>query len=64
MLDILLQTVLTTNAEAAAAHQESMDLVSQRTGSEMATVMNAMAAAVASASSLQNQIVSSLVSFD
>ncbi|KAK6840310.1 hypothetical protein PG995_016064 [Apiospora arundinis] len=56
VLDILLQTVLTTNAEAAAAHQESMDLVSQRTGSEMATVMNAMAAAVASASSLQNQV--------
>ncbi|KAK8097620.1 uncharacterized protein PG998_013106 [Apiospora kogelbergensis] len=56
VLDVLLQTVLTTNAEAAASHQQSMELVSQRTGSEMATVMNAMAAAVASASSLQNQI--------
>ncbi|KAK7942435.1 t.t1.c1-like nuclear fusion protein [Apiospora aurea] len=56
VLEVLLQTVLTTNAEAAAAHEQSMDLVSRRTESDMATVMNAMAAAVASASSLQNQI--------
>ncbi|KAK7932642.1 hypothetical protein PG985_003354 [Apiospora marii] len=56
VLEVLMQTVLTTNAEAAAAHEQSMDLVSRKTESEMATVMDAMTAAVASASSLQNQI--------
>ncbi|KAK8068754.1 hypothetical protein PG994_005370 [Apiospora phragmitis] len=56
VLEVLLQTVLTTNAEAAAAHEQSMELVSQKTESEMATAMNAIAAAVASASTLQNQI--------
>ncbi|KAK8045593.1 nuclear membrane fusion protein kar5 [Apiospora rasikravindrae] len=56
VLEVLLQTILTTNAETAAAHEQSMDLVSRKTASEMDTVMSAMVAAMASASSLQDQI--------
>ncbi|KAI4594106.1 hypothetical protein KJ359_008648 [Pestalotiopsis sp. 9143b] len=55
-LEIMLQTVLATNAEAASAHEKSMSIISEKTESEFSVIMTAMTAAVASATSLQNQI--------
>lgn len=55
-LEIMLQTVLATNAEAASAHEKSISIISEKTESEFSVIMTAMTAAVASATSLQNQI--------
>lgn len=51
-----MRTVLATNAEAASAHGQSVELVTRKAESELSIVMTAMTAAVASATSLQNQI--------
>ncbi|KAI0120623.1 hypothetical protein BJ170DRAFT_589033 [Xylariales sp. AK1849] len=56
MIDIMMSTALASNAEAASAHEQSLQLVSRRVESEMGTVMTAMAAAIASATTIQNQI--------
>ncbi|ETS78172.1 hypothetical protein PFICI_10234 [Pestalotiopsis fici W106-1] len=55
-LEILLETVLSTIAEAASAHEKSISIISERTNSEFSVFLTAMNTAVASASSLQNQI--------
>ncbi|KAI1846223.1 hypothetical protein JX266_007748 [Neoarthrinium moseri] len=55
-LEIMMQTILSTNAEAASAHEKSVELVTRKAETEIATVMSAMAAAVFSATTLQNQI--------
>lgn len=55
-LEILMQNVLATNAEAASAHEHSIQLVTHTAESKLATVMTAMTAAVASAGLLQDQI--------
>jgi hypothetical protein len=55
-LEVLMQTVFATNAEAVSAHEKSMEVVTRKVNSELATVMAAMTATVASAASLQNQI--------
>ncbi|KAK9770068.1 hypothetical protein SCAR479_13257 [Seiridium cardinale] len=55
-LEILMQTVLATNAEATSAHEMSIEIVARKADSEFATIMTAMTAAFASAETLQNQI--------
>jgi hypothetical protein len=57
MLEIMFSTILETNAEAASAHENSLQLISRRAESELSIVMTAMASAVASASTLHNKIV-------
>lgn len=58
MLEVLMQTVLATNAEIASVHEGSIQRVGRTAESEVANVMAAMAAAAASAASIQNQVVS------
>ncbi|ORY61385.1 uncharacterized protein BCR38DRAFT_525794 [Pseudomassariella vexata] len=56
MLEVMMSSILATNAEAAEFHEQSLEMVSRKAESEMSSVMTAMAAAVTSASILQNQI--------
>lgn len=58
LLGILVRTVLESNSELAFAHEQSIERVSQRTGSEMDVINAAMQGAFASALSLQREIVS------
>jgi hypothetical protein len=51
-----MQTVLTVNTETASAHERSVELIISRAGSELASVMATMTAAMASAVSLQDRI--------
>ncbi|KAH8200355.1 hypothetical protein TruAng_005508 [Truncatella angustata] len=60
-LEILMQTVLATNSEAASAHERSMEVVTHKADAQLATIMTAMTSAVASAASLQDQIESAHV---
>lgn len=55
-LEILLETVLSTNAEATDAHEKSISIISERSNSQFSVFMTSMNTAVASASSLQDQI--------
>lgn len=58
MLEVLMQTVLATNAEMASVHEGSIQRVGRTTETEVANVMAAMTAAAASVASIQNQVVS------
>ncbi|KAJ9133087.1 Nuclear fusion protein KAR5 [Pleurostoma richardsiae] len=58
-LDVLMNTVLESNSRVAAAHEQSLERVSRKASDEMDVVVTAMAYAVASSVSLQNQIESS-----
>ena len=58
MIELLMQTVLATNAEMASVHDVSIQRVGRTAESEVANVMAAMTAAAASAASIQNQVVS------
>ena len=62
ILAVLMKTVVEGNSQVAFAQQQSLEHVSSRTNKEMAVFMTAMAAAVASSASLQNEIVSNLES--
>ncbi|KAF3018586.1 hypothetical protein E8E14_013219 [Neopestalotiopsis sp. 37M] len=55
-LEILLETVLSTNAEATDAHEKSISIISERSNSQFSVFMTSMNTAVTSASSLQDQI--------
>lgn len=58
LLNVLLNTVLNANAEVAASHEMMLSNVKDRTESEVAFVMAALASAATSSTSLQNQMVS------
>jgi hypothetical protein len=57
MLEIMINGILAANAEAASAHEKSMQLVTQRAESGLGAITSAMGAAMATASTLQQQIV-------
>lgn len=57
LLEVMMRDVLNGHAEAASAHEQSLQVMSQRTESEMGAVMGMVAVAVASTTTLQNQIV-------
>ncbi|KAI1338767.1 hypothetical protein F5Y15DRAFT_424288 [Xylariaceae sp. FL0016] len=56
MLEIMLKGIVEGHAESVAAHENSLQVMSHRTESELATVMAAMAAAVATTTTLHNQL--------
>ncbi|KAJ2989035.1 hypothetical protein NUW58_g3673 [Xylaria curta] len=56
ILRVILKDAMDGHAEAAAAHDQSLQLMSQRTTSEMGIVIDTMASAVAAVVILQNQI--------
>lgn len=58
LLSILVRTVLESNSELAFAYEQSVELVRQRTSSEMDAVNTAMQGAFESALSLQRDLVS------
>lgn len=57
MLQVILRDVLDGHAEAAAMHDQSLQLMSRRASSEMDVMVGSMAAAVAATAALQNEIV-------
>ncbi|KAI8955396.1 hypothetical protein F4801DRAFT_529162 [Xylaria longipes] len=61
MLQVLLQGVLDGHAEAAAMHDQSLQLMSRRASSEMDIMIGSMAAAVAATTALQNEIEASRI---
>ncbi|KAI0469068.1 hypothetical protein F4859DRAFT_488453 [Xylaria cf. heliscus] len=56
MLQVILQSVMDGHAEAAAMHDQSLQLMSQRASSEIDVVVGTMAAALAAAAALQNEM--------
>ncbi|RYP11504.1 hypothetical protein DL764_000027 [Monosporascus ibericus] len=61
MLETMMRDVMNGQAEAASAHEHSLQVMSRRAESEMETAMAVVAAAVTSSAALQNQIVSTLI---
>ncbi|KAI0439666.1 hypothetical protein F4803DRAFT_530115 [Xylaria telfairii] len=61
MLQLILQGVLDGHAEAAAMHDQSLQLMSRRASSEMDLMVGSMAAAVAATAALQNEIEASRI---
>lgn len=59
LLGLMLKTVLESNSQVAAAHEQSIAQASQRVSDEVDVFVTALTTAVASSVSLQNQIVSS-----
>lgn len=58
MLEVLMQTVMATNAEIASVHEGSIQRVGRTAESEVANVMATMSAVAASAASIYHQMVS------
>ncbi|OHW90673.1 nuclear membrane fusion protein kar5 [Colletotrichum incanum] len=56
LLSVLLKTVLSNNAEVAASQEVALATLKERTDSEVAVVMAALATAAVSSASLQNQM--------
>ncbi|RYP59475.1 hypothetical protein DL770_010186 [Monosporascus sp. CRB-9-2] len=56
MLKAMMRDVMNSHAEAASAHDHSLQVMSRRAESEMETAMAIVAAAVTSSTALQNQI--------
>ncbi|KAB5566667.1 hypothetical protein GE09DRAFT_1187170 [Coniochaeta sp. 2T2.1] len=56
MLAVLLRTVMDSNADLAAAHSESLSLVTRRASDELGAFVGVVASAAASSLALQNQI--------
>ncbi|KAH8161112.1 hypothetical protein CIB48_g7138 [Xylaria polymorpha] len=61
MLQVILRDVLDGHAEAAAMHDQSLQLMSRRASSEMDVMVGSMAAAVAATAALQNEIEASRI---
>lgn len=57
MLQVILRGAVDGHAQAAALHDQSLQLMSQRTTSEMEIIVDSFAAAVAATVTLHNQIV-------
>ncbi|GJC81328.1 hypothetical protein ColLi_04166 [Colletotrichum liriopes] len=64
LLRVLLKTVMSNNAEVAASQEVALASFKDRTDSEAAVVMAALATAAVSSASLQSQIVSALKLFE
>jgi len=58
LITVLLKTVMDGNSQVASAQEQSLERVTLKASDGMAVFVNAMAAAVASSASLQNEIVS------
>ncbi|RYP75784.1 hypothetical protein DL769_003740 [Monosporascus sp. CRB-8-3] len=58
MLETMMRDVMNSHAEAASAHEHSLQVMSRRAESEMDTAMAMVAAALTSSTALQDQIVS------
>ena len=58
VLAIMLKAVLEGNSQVAVAHEQSLELATNRANDEMGGLMAVIAGAVASSATLQNQIVS------
>ncbi|RYP62971.1 hypothetical protein DL771_009498 [Monosporascus sp. 5C6A] len=56
MLETMTRDIMNSHAEAASAHEHSLQVMSRRAESEMETAMAMIAAAVTSSTALQNQI--------
>ncbi|RYO92039.1 hypothetical protein DL766_003685 [Monosporascus sp. MC13-8B] len=61
MLETMMKGVMNSHAEAASAHEHSLQVMSRRAESEMETAMAMVAAAVTSGTALQSQLVSNLI---
>lgn len=61
LLTILVQTVLDNNAKLAESHTTSLQTASQQVGNEVGIIMTALATAVVSSSSLNEELVSRTV---
>jgi Mg2+ and Co2+ transporter CorA len=59
LLHVLLGNVLDSNSQLAFAHEQSLQQASQRVNDDMGALMAVVSTAIASSSSLQQQIVSS-----
>ncbi len=59
LLEVMTREILSSHAEVASAHEQSLQVMSGRAESEMGVVMAVVAAAATSATSLQDQIVGS-----
>ncbi len=57
MLAVMMKTVINGQSEVASAQEQSLGFVTQKANEELGAIMAAMATAVASSMSLQNQIV-------
>jgi predicted nucleic acid-binding Zn-ribbon protein len=57
LLEVLLGTVLQTNAEVAAKHEKSLDIVKKKADENLSSLLTALSTAVASSMSLQNEMV-------
>lgn len=62
LLSVLLGNVLESNSQLASAHEQSLQQASQRVNDDMGALMAIVSTAIASSSSLQQQIVSPLPS--
>jgi len=60
LLSVLLGNVLESNSQLAFAHEQSLQQASQRVNDDMGALMAVVSTAIASSSSLQQQIVSLL----
>jgi hypothetical protein len=59
MLRVLLKGVMDGHAEAANAHEQSLQVMKQRATSDVEIMVGTMAAALTATAALQNQIVRS-----
>ncbi|KAI1356121.1 hypothetical protein F5Y01DRAFT_268572 [Xylaria sp. FL0043] len=61
MLQVILKSVMDGHAEAAATHNQSLQLMNQQATSEISIMVDTMTAAVAATMALQNQIEASRI---